>query len=383
MTSSLTERLRRELDAREASGLRRVLRCSRGIDFSSNDYLGLSGHPAVLDAVAQAAREGTPHGSTGSRLLSGNQEEHVAVEDRFATFIGRERALLFGSGFAANLALLSALPGRHDLIVLDESAHASLKEGARASLASRRTFRHNDLSALEHALRDREAFGDVFVVVEGVYSMDGDRAALEGIGEIAGRYSAHLVVDEAHATGLYGENLRGVHETVPNILPLATVHPCGKALGSSGAFVAADAVVIDYLVNTARPFLFSTAPAPLQAVALGAVLDLLPSVGDRVERVFALTARLRERLGELRRWRTIDSESPIVPVVIGSDAASVHAGRLVQERGLDVRPIRPPTVRSGTARLRISVVSERTEEEIDRLADAVIEAERIVIEERP
>jgi len=378
VTPSLAERLRRELDARAASGLLRTLRPSDGIDFSSNDYLGLSRHPVVLDAVADAARRGSAHGSTGSRLLSGNRDEHVEVESRFAMFMGRERALLFGSGFAANMALLSALPGRRDLVVLDESAHASLKEGARASLAARRSFRHNDPVALERTLRDRDAFGDVFIVVEGIYSMDGDRTPLEEIIEIAERYSASVVVDEAHATGLYGRGLRGIHETIQNGPPLATVHPCGKALGSYGAFVAADAVVIEYLVNTARPFLFSTAPPPLQAVALDAALDLLPSVGDRVEAVLGLSARLRERLGELSRWRTIESDSPIVPVVIGTDDDAVRAARLVRERGFDVRPIRPPTVRPGTSRLRISVTSERTVDEVDRLASAVIEAEKII-----
>lgn len=374
MTGSLADRLRSELDARAAGSRLRALRSSRGIDCSSNDYLGLSVHPAVLAAIGDAAARGVPAGSAGSRLLSGNHAEHQEAEELFARFAGRMRALLFGNGFAANLALLSAVPSRRDLVLLDASSHASLKEGARASLAAKRTFRHNDAANLRRALHDRDAFSEVFVVTEGIFSMDGDPAPLGAIAEVVSGYGAHLIVDEAHATGLYGDALRGMHQAC-GVTPLATVHPCGKALGSSGAFVAGDALLIEYLVNSARPFLFSTAPPPVQVAGLSAALRLLPSLGERVEQLFERTARLRGRLAALRHWKVIPSDSPIIPIVIGADADAVRAADLVAAQGFDLRPIRPPTVPAGTSRLRISVTVAMASATLDALADAILRAE--------
>ncbi len=377
MRSSLAGRLRSELDARAAASRLRGLRTPEGIDCSSNDYLGLSVHPGVLAALAGAAARGVPAGSAGSRLLSGNHPEHLEAESAFARFIGRPRALLFGSGFAANLALLSAVPSRRDLILLDASSHASLKEGARASLAARRTFRHNDIPDLRRALHDRAAFADVFIVAEGIYSMDGDHAPLREMAAVAGEHEAHLIVDEAHATGLYGRGLRGTHELC-GVVPFATVHPCGKALGSSGAFIAGDDILIDYLVNCARPFLFSTAPPPVQAAGLAAALRLLPSMEDEVKTLFDRAGELRARLAGLRRWRVIPSDSPIVPVLVGSDADAVRAAALAAGRGFDLRPIRPPTVPAGTSRLRVSVTVMMTPGVIAALADAILHAEETI-----
>jgi len=373
--SALAERLRRDLDARDAASRRRQLRPTRGVDCSSNDYLALNDHPALLAAVSDAALRGVPAGSAGSRLLSGNHPEHEGVEELFAGFIGRESALLFGSGYAANLALLSALPSRRDIILLDAAAHASLKEGARASLATKRSFRHNDVDDLRRALRDRAAYDAAFIVAEGVYSMDGDRAPLAAMARVAEEMNAHLIVDEAHATGIYGRSLRGVHE-LEDVAPLVTVHPCGKALGSSGAFIAADRIVIDYLINNARPFLFSTAPPPLHAVGLAAAIGLLPSMRGVAESLLDASRALRERLGALRRWRVVPSDSPIIPIIIGPDDAAVRASALISARGFDLRAIRPPTVPDGTARLRISLTARMSPTERAGLADAIIEAAR-------
>jgi 8-amino-7-oxononanoate synthase len=372
--SALDDRLRRDLDARAAASRRRELRRPGGVDCSSNDYLGLSDHPAVLAVVRDAAARGVAAGSAGSRLLSGNHPEHERAEELFARFIGREAALLFSSGYAANLALLSALPSRHDMILLDASSHASLKEGARASLATKRSFRHNSVDDLARALGDRERFDQAFVVVEGVYSMDGDRAPLAAMAELAARFDAHLIVDEAHATGLYGAGLRGVHE-LEGIVPLSTVHPCGKALGSSGAFIAADRLLIDYLINNARPFLFSTAGSPLHAAGLAASVELLGSMGEEAARLLASALDLRARLGALRRWRVLPSDSPIIPIIIGSDADAVDASRRVASRGFDLRAIRPPTVPDGTSRLRISLTTRMSAAERATLAEAIIAAE--------
>lgn len=378
--SRLMERMERELDGRAARHLRRELRLAQGVDCSSNDYLGLSRHPALLDAVRDAAERGVPAGSGGSRLLSGHHAEHAEAEELFARFIGRERALLFSSGFAANLALLSTLPSRRDLIVLDGAAHASLKEGARASLAAKRSFRHNSIDDLERAMRDRDSFEEVFIVVEGVYSMDGDIAPLDAMAKLAERYDAHLVVDEAHATGLYGPRLRGVHESIAlERPPLVTIHPCGKALGSAGAFIAADRLLIDYLINNARPFLFSTSPSPLATAGLTAALRLLPEMTQRAGELRARAARLRDRLDALDHWSVIPSDSPIIPIITGDDESAVRASALVMELGgFDLRPIRPPTVPIGTSRLRISLTWHINDEDAERLADVIITAEKMV-----
>jgi len=378
--SRLMERMERELDGRAARHLRRELRLARGVDCSSNDYLGMSRHPALLEAVRSAAERGVPAGSGGSRLLSGHHAEHAEAEELFARFIGREGALLFSSGFAANLAFLSALPARRDLILLDSAAHASLKEGARASLAGKRSFRHNSAADLERALRDRDSFEEVFIVLEGVYSMDGDLAPVAEMARVAGRYDAHLVIDEAHATGLYGAQLRGVHECAGlERPPLATIHPCGKALGSAGAFIAADRILIDYLVNNARPFLFSTSPSPLGTAGLAAALRLLPEMKPRAEELLARASRLRRRLEALEGWEVISSDSPIIPIITGDDESAVRASELVMELGgFDLRPIRPPTVPAGRSRLRISLTWHIGDEDAERLAATIIDVEKMV-----
>lgn len=376
--ASLIERLTEELDGWERKGRRRRLRqtARENVDFISNDYLGLSRHPEVLEAVAEAVRRGVPLGSTGSRLLSGEREEHVAAERAFSQFAGRDRALLFGSGFAANLALLSALPGRRDLLLLDSMAHASLKEGGRTGFAAKRSFPHNDPDGLRRALSDRSAFRDVFIVVEGVYSMDGDTARLREFAQAAAEFDAHLIVDEAHATGLFGPNLRGVHEEVmPDALPLATIHPCGKGLGGSGAFIAADAVVIDYLVNAARPFIFSTAPSPLVSVGLERAVQLLPTMKPVAERVLEMAAALRSELKGLRKWRVPEGTSPIVSVIVGENDTAVKASAALLMKGMDVRPVRPPTVPEGTARLRISLTAGHDMEDVLRLGREIVRLE--------
>jgi 8-amino-7-oxononanoate synthase len=376
MMGTLHERLEREAAARAAAHRARSLSTSGGIAFTSNDYLGLSRHPAIADALRDAIARGVPHGATGSRLLSGHHREHREAEERFAAFAGREAAILFGSGFLANHGLLSAIPSRRDLGVLDAAAHASLKEGARAGQATRRSFAHNDADDLRRALRDRDRFDSAFVVVEGVYSMDGDAGDLAAIDRAADEHDAHLIVDEAHATGLFGEHQRGIHETVRfERPPLATIHPCGKAIGCSGALIAADALVVDALVNTARSFIYSTAPAPLQAVAISAALELLPTMRPTVARLFALSGRLSAALAGLRRWRVLPSCGPIVAVVVGDTGEALRASARLRSAGLDVRAVRPPTVADGTSRLRITVTADRTESEIDALAGELLAAE--------
>lgn len=358
-------------------GRYRSLRRTDPLNYASNDYLGLSEHPQVVEALEAALGAGVPIGATGSRLLSGHHREHERAEEAFAAFVGREASLLFGSGYAANHALLSALPGRRDLVLFDASAHASLKEGARAGFATKRSFTHNSVESLEGALRDREKFREVFVVAEGVYSMDGDIAPLRAIAEVVDRYDAHLIVDEAHSTGLFGERLRGVHEMAGlGRAPLATVHPCGKALGGSGAFVAADRWLVEYLVNTARTFIFSTAPSPLLAVALRVALDLLPSMKPVAERLLATSEQLRVVLSSLDEWKVGGERTPIIPVIIGSDADTVAAASALSAWGADVRPVRPPTVPEGSARLRLSLTARHTPDDVVKLGERIVQLER-------
>lgn len=374
--SRLSDRLERELERLEQKGRRRRLCPAAEQTFVSNDYLGMSRHPLLRAAVAEALDRGVPLGATGSRLLSGESTEHRDAERAFARFIGREAALLFGSGFTANLALLSTLPGRHDLILVDSAVHASLKEGARSSPATKQAFAHNDLDELRQRLQKREAYRDVYVVVEGVYSMDGETAPLREIDRLVRSHEAHLIVDEAHATGLFGANLRGAVEESGIPSPLATVHPCGKGLGLAGGFIAADRTVIDYLINIARPFIFSTAPPPLLSVALERAITLLPTMQQTAGEVLRKGIRLRRELERLTSWSVIPGRSPIVPVIIGQDSEAVAVSRHLQTEGFDLRPIRPPTVPEGSARLRITLTAAHPDERIEELAAAMLRCEQ-------
>ena len=374
--SRLLERLGEELHTWERAGRRRQLAEPDADNFISNDYLGLSRHPAIRTAVAEGLNRGLPLGSTGSRLLSGERTEHRRAEESFARFVDREAALLFSSGFAANLALLSTIPGRRDLILYDSAVHASLKEGALGGFAARRAFRHNDVEELRKKLADREKYRDLFVVVEGVYSMDGDTAPLPMIDQLTRAHDAHLIVDEAHATGLLGPNLRGAVEAAGVPTPFATVHPCGKGLGLAGGFIAADQVVIDYLINAARPFIFSTAPSPILSVALERAVSLLPSMKGVAASVLRNADLLREELRRMERWSVPPGESPIVPVIIGDNNVASSAAEWLRDRGFDLRAIRPPTVPEGTARLRITLTADHSEEIARRLAEAIVQCEK-------
>jgi 8-amino-7-oxononanoate synthase len=371
-------RLARELAALDAKGRLRAPGARRGIDVSSNDYLGLAAHPALRERVQRALSEGVPVGASGSRLLSGNHPAHEALEQAFARFMGGDRAaLLFNSGYDANLAVLSTLPTRHDVLLLDALVHASIKEGARASFAQKVTCPHNDIEALERLLaRHAQADRDVFVVAESLYSMDGDFAPLEALDTLAARYGAWLIIDEAHATGVFGKHGRGLLDAAGvGRSQVVSIHTCGKALGVAGAFVLGPQTITSYLINRARPFLFSTALPPLLACALEASLELVEREAWRRERVLALAARLRSALKGLRVWTVPDGSSQIIPVVIGADALAVRVAGELASRGFDVRAVRPPTVPEGTARLRLSLNALLREEEVDQLAAAILECE--------
>ncbi|HEX4376862.1 MAG TPA: 8-amino-7-oxononanoate synthase [Steroidobacteraceae bacterium] len=355
-TGSYLDRYRLQLDELAAKGRLRALQGRSGRDFTSNDYLALSGSERLQAAVRAALDRGTGVGAGGSRLLRGNAPEHESLESLAATLFGSERALYFGSGYAANFAVLSTLPQAEDLLLLDTLAHASANEGARAGRARSLRVAHNDTAAFEHQLaawRAQGATGRAWIAVESLYSMDGDFAPLQELMDLADRYEAILFIDEAHATGVYGTDGRGLAAAFEGRDNVLVLHTCSKALGGSGALVCGPRIFCDFLINRCRPFIYATAPSPLMAVAAQEALQILR---DEPERRIELARRIdhahrtADRLGIPTR-----GHSQIVPVIVGEDRAAVELAAELARQGFDVRAIRPPTVPEGTARLRIAI----------------------------
>ncbi|ESZ15260.1 8-amino-7-oxononanoate synthase [Mesorhizobium sp. L48C026A00] len=352
----------------------RTLKPRAGLDFSSNDYLGLAASRRLGEAVAAAIARGTPVGATGSRLLRGNAPEHEALEADAAAFFGAERALFFGSGYIANFALLTALPQKGDLLVLDELAHASMHEGARAGRAEFKLAAHNDANAVEDAItswRAEGGMGRAWIAIESLYSMDGDCAPIESLVALADRHQAFLVVDEAHATGVWGQDGRGLAAAFEGRDNIIALHTCGKALGASGALVTGPGTLCDYLVNRCRPFIYATAPSPLMAVAAREALAILSDEPMRRvqlhERIAFASRQLAECCG------VTPSGSQIQPFIIGDVSRAMAVAAALQARGFDIRGIRPPTVREGTSRLRISLTLNVDEAAISAMVEALVE----------
>ncbi|MDX8527993.1 8-amino-7-oxononanoate synthase [Mesorhizobium sp. MSK_1335] len=375
MNEALFARYEATLQGLARKGRLRRLAPRAGLDFSSNDYLGLAACKRLGDAVAAAIARGTPVGATGSRLLRGNAPEHEELEAYAAAFFGAERALFFGGGYIANFAILTALPQKGDLLVLDELAHASMHEGARAGRAEFVLAAHNDVDAIEDQIarwRAEGGMGRVWIAVESLYSMGGDCAPLESLVALAERHEAFIIVDEAHATGVWGPDGCGLavaFEGRDNILAL---HTCGKALGASGALVTGPRTLCDYLVNRSRPFIYATAPSPLMAVAAREALAMLADEPMRRiqlhERIALAGRQLAERCG------IKPSGTQIQPVVIGDNRRTMAVAAALQARGFDIRGIRPPTVPEGTSRLRISLTLNVDQAAISAMTDALVEA---------
>lgn len=343
----------------------RALAPRQGIDFTSNDYLGLADAPRLKAAITDAIERGVPVGAGGSRLLRGNHPEHEALETEAAVFFGAERAIYFGSGFAANAALFSALPLRDDLVLYDALIHASVHDGIAAGKAKAVAVPHNQVEAFEREInRWRQAGGKgrPWIAVESLYSMDGDRAPVAALADLAGRHGGFLVVDEAHATGVFGPGGRGLAAELEGRGNVVALHTCGKALGLSGALISLPAVLADYLTNRARGFIYSTAPSPLMAAAVREALRIVadePWRRIRLEELINLASeQLRSRLG------VTPGGSQILPVMIGDNARALKIATRMRDGGFDVRAIRPPTVPEGTARLRISITLNVEESQI-------------------
>jgi 8-amino-7-oxononanoate synthase len=341
--------------------------------FCSNDYLGLANDPALIEAAQEGIRR---HGlgSGASPLVSGHSTAHAALEQRLASFVGMQRALLFSTGYLANLGALPALVGAGDAVFSDQLNHASLIDATRLSRATIHIYPHLDLGALE-ALLARSAARRKLIISDAVFSMDGDLAPLPALLALAERHDAWLMVDDAHGFGLLGPQGRGSLARCglksPRLIYMGTL---GKAAGVAGAFIAASDDLIEWLLQKARTYIFSTAEPPLLAYALLKGVELIEHGDERRRHLAALIAQLRAGL-RLRRWKLLPSETAIQPVVIGENAETIAVANALLERGLWVPGIRPPTVPAGTARLRITLSAAHTEAQVARLIEALMELE--------
>jgi 8-amino-7-oxononanoate synthase len=358
---------------REPGGWVRLADGRRLLDFSSNDYLGLSLHPEVTSRAADYARR-LGAGSAASRLVSGTLPEHLAVERKLAAFKGCEAALLFASGYQANASVLPALIGLAPgpvKVFADRLNHASLHAGLAQAGARQIRFRHNDLDHLDRLMALPEHHGATrLIVTESVFSMDGDRADLETLVELAKGHDAILYVDEAHATGVLGPGGAGLCAALPKGAPAIVMGTLGKALGGFGAYVAGPQILIDALVQSCGGFIYSTAPPPAVLGALDAALDLVPSMDADRARLLANAARVRQA-AEARGFQTFGSSTQIAPIGLGAEDRALAAMAQLEARGVLAIAIRPPTVPDGSSRLRLSLSAAHDDEAIDRLIAAI------------
>ncbi len=374
--------LRAELEELEAEGLarrRRILESPQGarvvvegrqyLAFCSNDYLGLANHPELIAAVqAGVAHFGV--GASASHLITGHHAEHHGLEQALAEFVGMPRALLFSTGYMANLGVVSALTGRGAEVFGDRLNHASLNDAAIMSRASLVRYPHLDLEALENRLAKSRAKRRL-VITDAVFSMDGDMAPLPELAALCERHGAWLLVDDAHGFGVLGEDGRGslshFRLRSPRIIYMGTL---GKAAGVFGAFVAGAGDLVEYLCQRARTYVYTTATPPFLAHALRRSLDLVRSEAWRRARLRELIARLKSDL-EVLPWKLLPSETPIQPLLIGESREAVRASDALRGRGILVPAIRPPTVPRGAARLRISLSADHTREDVEALVSAL------------
>jgi 8-amino-7-oxononanoate synthase len=384
----LLAELERELQALDLHGLRRRRRVAESacdvrmqcdgqdmLAFCSNDYLGLAAHPAVTAALCEGV-ERYGAGSGASHLISGHSRAHAVLEERLADFLSpylkASRTLYFSTGYMANLAVLSTLAGRDAELFCESLNHASLIDGARLSRATVRVFPHCDMAVLEKML-SASTSATRLVVTDSVFSMDGDLAPLPALLALCERYGAWLVVDDAHGFGVLGEHGRGALEHFglqsPHLIYVGTL---GKAAGVSGAFVAAHATVIEWLLQRARPYIYTTAAAPALAHALLTSLDIISgSEGhERRAHLGALIARLKSGIPS-GRWRLMASDTPIQPLLAGENQDALDLAADLAQQGIWVPAIRPPTVPAGTARLRITLSASHTMAQVDRLTAAL------------
>ncbi|XCE15263.1 8-amino-7-oxononanoate synthase [Candidatus Liberibacter asiaticus] len=348
---------------------RQLLRRQDIWDFTSHDYLALSSSTLLREKILSSLDSKIPIGSGGSRLLCGNYNQHLELEEEAADFFGFEKMLYFGSGYAANMAILSTLPQATDLIVYDKLVHASIREGINSGKAQAIAIPHNNINSFaENINKWRKSGGKGFpwIVVESIYSMDGDKAPLDDLVKIANDYDGFIVVDEAHATGVCGPLGKGLTHIIEERNNVIVMHSCSKALGSSGALVGSNKIIYDYLINYAKPFIYTTSHSPILAVVACEALKLIkrkPALHKSLLQLINITDKIaNKKIG-------FSSQSHIQSIVIGDNKSCLNIAKNLQKKGFDIRAIRPPTVPINTARLRISITLNVDEPTIVKLFD--------------
>ncbi len=354
MKQNLIETIEKELEDITAKGVLRETKTPKGIDFSSNDYLGLANDERLKKALIEAVRrEGV--GATASRLLRGERDCFREVEMQFADWKGAESSLYFSTGYQANIGVMQTFLKEGDVVFSDELNHTSLIDGIRLSKAKKMIFKHCDAEHLEKLLFETSCDGNKFLVTESLFSMDGDIAPLKTYVQICQKHDINLIIDEAHSVGLYGEKGSGlIEEYGIEKQVFLSVNTAGKALGVSGAFVAGSGVVIEYLINKCRSFIFSTAPIPPIADALKVSINIIEEEKALRIKLRNICRLCRDLLIENNLIESSD-ETQIIPIIIGDSEKAVAIAEKMQAEGFDVRAIRPPTVAEGTSRLRVSL----------------------------
>jgi len=338
----------------------------RQIVFSSNNYLGLANDQRLVDAAKKTMDE-FGVGSSGSRLTTGHTDWHQKLEEKIARFKQMEAALLFSSGYLANVGVLSSLPKAGDVILSDQLNHASIIDGCRLSKAKTVVYKHIDINNLEEKLRQTISYRRRFIVTDGVFSMDGTIVPLDKIIQIAKQYDAYVIVDDAHATGVLGENGRGTSEYF-GVYPDVVIGTLSKAVGTEGGFVAGSKLLIDFLLNHARTFIFQTAMPPSICAASYTSLEIIEESAKKRQSLFSNINKVKNSLVEMG-YMVKGDLTPIIPVIIGDSKEAVMFSEKLQEKGIYAPAIRPPTVPNGESRIRLTVTSAHDSKEIDYLLD--------------
>lgn len=357
------------LDIDSATGPRVRVDGQEKLAFCSNNYLGLAGHSDIVTVV----QDGVAHwgfGAGASRLISGNQSPHGKLQQRLARWLGKQAALVFSTGYMTNLAILGALPGKDDLILLDKLVHASIVDGAKSSDATVRVFPHRQIDKI-HRLLERGGFRQAYIVTESLFSMDGDSADLVELVELKKKYEACLIVDEAHALGCIGPGGKGCAAETGLLGDVdIVVGTFSKALGGAGGFVAADRSIVEILINKARPFIYTTGVPAVHCLAAETALNIIDREPQRRKKLNENARILRNRLNEME-LNTAASDSYIIPIVVGDAQTTVDLSVKLWEAGIMIPAIRPPTVAPGSSRLRISLMCEHTSADLDSLCDCL------------
>ena len=350
----------KDLQERKRQGLYRELKSAKGLDFGSNDYLGLSLHPLIRAKMATALKEGLALSARASRLLGGHHSLHKKTEDSLSRWLRRPGVLSFVSGFQANIGLVPSL-AKGRVIFSDQLNHASLIDACRLSDSPRRIFRHNDLNHLEDLLK-KDSKREKLIITESLFSMGGDFSPLKDLSKLARRYHALFLVDEAHSTGLFGPRLNGRAGALRQKEHIVTVHTVGKALGGAGAFVGSSLLIRNYLINNCRSFIYSTAPPPLLMVQWGACLQVLEKEGR------ARASALKKKSLQMRRALSLPvTESPVIFLPLDGADQALRASRHLMERGFFVPAVRFPAVPRDRQGLRLVLRYDHSQEQLDRL----------------